>query len=427
MTPAFGSRRRAEQLDALLEGRLTEAPSAELGALAALVDEVRSLPEVTPRAEFAASLRDRLMAEAPQALAIAPTDSSAASARLTVGGRTAATRPARTSRERRIGVAIAAFSLVGATGVSAMASQGSLPGDTLYPVKRLIEDARASLAMGEDAKADVLLSQARTRLDEAHELSARDEIDTAQVRHTLQDFVDTADHASTLVLADYAAHGDQQSIEELHSFASKSLTSLSSLVGVLPTSLDGTLADVTNTLIAIDQSAAQACPACGGPGITELPSQLVSLLSATTSGLTTPSASTTSAHATAPKGGKRAGRGPTPGTSTASSGSQSNPLTDAAEAVIGGQSGKPSRGPTSVGGAVGSVGGAVGGTVSGAGGAVSGAGSQLPSPVGGVVSGAGGAVSGLGDTVGGVTGGLGNTADGLLGGLTGSPSASPTP
>src|SRR3954471_8360173 len=142
MSPAFPTRRRAEQLDALLDGTATKAPTGELATLLAVVERVRAVPEVAPRAEFAASLRERLMAEAPAALATAARDNARdqeTTARLTVR-RT----PSARSRERRIGVAVAAFSIVGATAASAVASQGALPGDTLYPVKRLIEDTQTS-------------------------------------------------------------------------------------------------------------------------------------------------------------------------------------------------------------------------------------------------------------------------------------------
>src|SRR6476661_4903143 len=117
MSPAFPSRRRADQFDALVEGTLTQAPTAELAGLLALTEGLRAEPAVAPRADFAASLRERLMEAAPEAPATpaGPATASAADAnaagRLTVGHRT----PSKTSRERRIGVAIAAFSIVGAT------------------------------------------------------------------------------------------------------------------------------------------------------------------------------------------------------------------------------------------------------------------------------------------------------------------------
>jgi hypothetical protein len=414
MSPAFPSR-RAAQFDALLDGTRTAAPSAELAELLAVAEGLRAVPEVAPRAEFAASLRERLMAEAPEALA---TPASVDTARLTVGRRT----PSKTSRERRIGVAIAAFSLVGASAATAVASQGSLPGDTLYPVKRLIEDARTSLTMGDDAKADILLSHARTRLDEARELGGRDDVDTGRVEDALHDFGDSADQASAALLAEYADHGDAQNINDLRTFTQESVTTVSELADLLPPSLDEALADVTNTLLTIDHSAAQACPACDAAGIFELPPTLVDLLGATTGAIAPTSASTTlpstagEVAGTSPKPAPSSGSTTAPDTSTQQ---LTDPLTDATGGGKGGKGGTPSGGATSLGGAVSGAGGAVGDTVGGVGGGVSDLGDQVGGPVGGVVGGVGGTVEDLGGAVGGVTGGVG----GLLGG----PSPTPSP
>lgn len=425
MRAAFPARRRAEDFDALLDGTFEGSPSPELAELVDVVASVRSVPEVAPRAEFAADLRERLMAAAPDAMAAGAADTSSdTAARLTVGRRT----PGRTrrSRERRIGVAIAAFSLVGATTASAVASQGALPGDTLYPVKRLIEDARTTLAMGEDAKADVLLAQARTRLTEVRELSARPGADPTDIEQALQDFGDTAHHASTLVLADYADHGDRRSVDQLRTFTQEGVTTLGQLTGVLPPSVDGVLADVANTLIQIDQSAAQACPACTTGGVTELPSSLIQLLSAVTGDGTSPTAAVTPPTTTSRPARPRHAT-PSSGASTAPgipvSGQPSQPSTNAG----GGRSTAPapSSAPTSVGGAVGGAGGAVGGAVTGVGGAVGDLGGQVGGPAGGVVGGVGGVVGGVGGTVGGLTGTVGGTVDGVVGGLLGTPTPSP--
>ncbi|MDH2414250.1 DUF5667 domain-containing protein [Nocardioides sp. CER19] len=420
MSPAFPTRRRAEEFDALLAGDLTTAPSTELADLLAVVDQVRAVPEITPRAEFAASLRDRLMAEAPSALAQPATEES--TSRLTVGRRT----PSKTSHQRRVSVAIAAFSLVGATTASAFASQGALPGDTLYPVKRLIEDARTSLAMGDHAKADALLSQARTRLTETRELGTRDNPDTDAITQSLQSFSDAADHASTVILADYADHRDEQEIGQLRTFTQQGVADISELTDLLPTSVDGSLADALNTLIRIDHSAAQACPACDGAGITELPSNLVDLLSATTSGGNdrAPSAAATTA-------GQKPASKPKPSPTRAADASAAEQLANQLDHATGQLTGKgdksPSSAPTSVGGVVGGAGGAVGGTVGGVGGAVGDAGTQLGGPVGGLLGTVGGVVGGLGDTVTGTTGALGDTLDGATGGLLGGASPTPTP
>ena len=410
MSPAFPTRRRAEQFDALLDGRPTEAPSQELADLLALVGQVRSVPEVAPRPEFAASLRERLMAEAPAALAAGAADTTS---RLTVGH----PAPSRPRNDRRLAVAAAALSIVGATGASAFASQGALPGDTLYPVKRLIEDARAELAMGDHARANALLSQARTRLGEARDLASRDDIDQAAVKKALGDFTESADGASTILLAEYADHGDEQAIGELRSFTAQGVTTLSQLADLLPEELNGALTDAVNTLLTIDHSAAQACPSCGG-GITELPSTLIDLLAATTGSTAGTAAAPTSQSVQQPKP-----PAPAPAPSP-SAGTLPGSVTDPLEHLPGGSSGGsslPSSSPTSLGDAVGDVGGTVGGTLNGVGGAVGGLGDTVGGPVGGVVGGLGDTVGGLGDTVDGTVSGVGGTVDGLLGGATQSP------
>lgn len=423
MSAPFWTRGRADRFAALVDGDPTQAAPAELADLVALAAQLRTVPEVAPRPEFAASLRERLMAEAPGALAVAePAD--AAAERLTVARRT----PSKTSRERRIGVAIAAFSIVGATAASAVASQGALPGDTLYPVKRLIEDAKTSLAMGDQAKAGTLLAQARTRLAEARDLGRRGNADPAEITRALRDFSNTARDASAIVLAEYADHGSRREIDRLRSFAQQGVTTLSELTAVLPDSVHGALADAVRTLLQIDHSAAEACPSCDGAGITELPSTLIDLLSST-SAVAGPAPSATTPQAT---GGRTGPKGPvaSSGPSRASGGPLSgltDPLTNAGPAGGSGATPtKPSSGPTSVGGAVGDLGGAVGGTLGGVGGAVGDLGNQVGGPVGGVVGGVGGAVGGVGGAVGDVTGTVGNTLDGLLGGLL-SPTQTPKP
>jgi hypothetical protein len=440
MSPAFTTRRRAEQFDALLDGTLAVAPPAGLAGLLALVDQVRAVPEVAPRAEFAASLRARLMAEAPDALAAAAvTDAS----RLTVGRRT----PSRVSRERRISVAVAAFSLVGASAASAVASQGALPGDTLYPVKRLIEDARTSLTMGDDAKADVLLAHARTRLEEARKLGGREDLDPAAITQALDDYGDSADHASTLLLAEFADGGDESGIGELRTFTHEGVTTLGELVDELPVSVHDALADVVNTLLTIDHSAAEACPGCG-TGITELPTTLVDLLSATSNAVNQVAGSITHPQTTDKSAGKSAGKsvGKSAGKhETVAPGAEPSPapdgtlleqLTDPLTNAAGGKRGddkatQPSSGPTSLGEAVGGVGGAVGGTVGGTvgqlGGTVSDLGDDLGGPLGPVVGDLGDTVDDLGGTVDNTVGGVGDAVGGLVGGLLGSGTQTPKP
>ncbi|SFC21179.1 hypothetical protein SAMN04487968_104258 [Nocardioides terrae] len=421
MSPAFSTRRRAEQFDALLDGRLTEAPSAQLASLLALADGLRAVPQLAPRAEFTASLRERLMAEAPTALAVtAPDGASDANSRLSVGHHA----PGKPRRERRLAVALAAVSIVGATGTSAVASQGALPGDTLYPVKRLVEDVRTTLAMGETAKADVLLSQARTRLEELRGLGERDDVDEAAVKRTIEDFAQDADGASTILLADYADHRDEQAIGKLRTFTAQGATALSELADLLPEGVHGALAEATDAILGIDHSAAEACPACGG-GITELPSTLVDLLAATQASLD----QAASAPQKPGNGAKPADA--VPAVPAPSAGTLPGHVTDPLKTRPGTKSGPgagvlPTAPPTSLGDGVGQVGDGVGGAVGGVGGAVGDLGDQVGGPLGDTLGDVGDGVSGLGGTVGGTVGGVGGLLDDVTGGLLGT-GTSPTP
>lgn len=421
MSPAFPSRRRAEQFEALLEGTVAEAPTAELAELLALAGELRALPEVAPRPEFAAALRERLMSEAPAALAAGVSTKE----RLTVGRRT----PGAARRERRIGLALAAFSLVGATTASAVAAQSSLPGDTLYPVKRLLEDARTTLAMGDEAKADLLLSHADERLDEVRALGAEG-ADARPIEQALADYAAQADQASDLVLQEYAEDQNANSLTDLQTFTQHGVTTISELTGVLPMSVDDALAHAAQTLVTIDQAVTEACPACGLGGLSDLPSTVLDLLSSTTAGLQqslAPAATGTGRTAggtgtgTTPARPEAAGT-PSPGPLTGAGTQAGEPVTKPGEKVL-----RPSSTPTSVGGVVGGVGDALRGVTGGLGDTVGGVGDSVGGPVGDVLGGVGGTVGQVGGALGDTVNGVGSTLDGVLGGLLGGTTASPTP
>lgn len=397
MTPAFTGRRRAEQFQQLLERPAvpSDAPD-ELAHLLSLTSALREAPAVAPRPEFAADLRERLMTAASAAMA-----AGAVADRLTVG-RTTPT--ARTRRERRLGAAIGVFALIGATGATAVASEGALPGDTLYPIKRLVEDVRAGVSMDDGARAGRLLAQADTRLLEVNELTARGADEEAEaIADALQDFSVEASEASDLLLDDYRADGDPAAIERLREFAADGVVRLGDLQGVLPDRIHEALASAVQTLINIDSAAAQVCPGCTEAGISELPGNLLNLVAGSLTGVgltgggeaavpvSTPSPALSGP---VPATGKPS---PTPGSTTGGPA----PLPAGGTVTGAPKPTKPAPSPTSAGGVVGGVGGAVGDV-----------GDSVGGTVGGVVGGVGETVEGVNGTVDGVTGGL-------LGGLTG--------
>src|SRR5688500_11565404 len=145
MTAACPARRRADEFEALLTrvpgASLSDREAARFAELVALVSDLRALPEVAPRAEFVSSLRESLMAEADTVLVRQP----AAPQRLAMP---VTTRP----RDRRLATLLGGAALVGATATMAVAAQTSLPGESLYGVKRGIESAEVRLAGDDSAR-----------------------------------------------------------------------------------------------------------------------------------------------------------------------------------------------------------------------------------------------------------------------------------
>ncbi|KRF37156.1 DUF5667 domain-containing protein [Nocardioides sp. Soil805] len=277
MTVPFSGRRRAEEFDALLARRagpgdgppLTERDAERFADLLAVVDDLRGVPEVVARPEFTAALRERLMAEADTALVAGPARAREDEARLVLPPR------ART-RDRRLAALLGGAALIGATSSMAVAAQTALPGDSLYPVKRAIEDARTDLSSGDADKGARLLASARGRLDEVDELARTDSpTRDAAVADTLVLFDEQATSASGLLLDAYAASGDEQVITSLRTFTADSLDRLAALEPVVPESARDELVAAGSSLAAMDARAASACPACAG-GVGTLPPFLLS-------------------------------------------------------------------------------------------------------------------------------------------------------
>ncbi|MEO5663615.1 MAG: DUF5667 domain-containing protein [Nocardioides sp.] len=270
MTGPFSTRRRAEEFDAAISRPLTEQDAKDFAALLAVVRDLRAIPQPEPRSDFVSDLRVRLMAEADTALlpqATRPLTDTEQRLVLPV-------RPSR--RDRRLAVALGAAAIVGATSSMAMAAQTALPGESLYPVKRAIEQAQNQFARGDTATGQALLANARDRLDEVRELTERgNPASISAVDSTLETFSDQADDASDALLAAYAETGDEALITELHEFTGSSMDRLSELEWVVPESARGSLVSAGQRLADIDRRASVTCPACGGT-VTSIPPNLLS-------------------------------------------------------------------------------------------------------------------------------------------------------
>jgi hypothetical protein len=263
MTWGFRAQRRADDFDSLVErsstGETSGAGDPRDAHLLELVGALRGVPDPQPRPEFVADLRSRLMAEAETALV--PTDV----ARLQLPAR-------RTSRERRIAAIVGGLAIAGATTSVAVAAQSALPGESLYPIKRVIESAHSGLSLGEARKGSTELANASSRLDEVEALAQdRDLGDEERIGRTLGSFTDQATSGADLLLSDYAQTGRKSSIAQLRDFASSSMDRLVELEPEIPYGARDELIAAANTLAQIDAEAEQQCATCGGTPITSIP------------------------------------------------------------------------------------------------------------------------------------------------------------
>ena len=265
MSSVIPGRRRAEEFAALVDGR-SDAEQLRHADLLRLVADLRELPTATPRPEFVTSLRASLMAAADEALVSLDT-------RLTLPATT------RSRRDRRVALAAGAVALVGATSSMAVAAQSALPGDALYPIKRVLESAETSMASDDSARAEKVIDNATGRLAEAEALSLRDSAESrAALPDTLDDFVTQANQAGGLLLDEYADSGDAAHITELRTFISTSLDRLASLDAQLPAAARDELVKAVDALLALDMRALAVCPSCGS--LLDLPLNLLKTVSA---------------------------------------------------------------------------------------------------------------------------------------------------
>lgn len=245
----MSTRKQAEEFDALLRGDAAlEAYRADLAELTEVVTALRSHSPVAPRADFSATLREQLMAEAPLVLR-----GESKSLALPVRRRG--------TRERRLVAAAAAAVFLGGTAGMATAAQNALPGDTLYPIKRTIERAQAQLNTSDAGKGSDLITQADDRLVEVEAMLAESS-KSALVPETLADFSSQANQAAALLVQAYDENDDPKPIEELRAFAARGLTVLQELAKTADPQAQEALAEAARTLLAIDQQAMDVCSIC---------------------------------------------------------------------------------------------------------------------------------------------------------------------
>jgi hypothetical protein len=208
---------------AAMDGITLDTPE-EVKPLVAVASSLALHDLPAPSPAFRYQLRNRLMMEAQRAA-----EPTGARARQWVADLN--TRLRRSFRV--VGVAaVLSISLLGSSIVLA-ASQGALPGGTLYGVKRLHESAQLLRLSGE-AEGRALLGFARTRMQEIRSLSDRGVTDETLYIDTLADMDRLTTEGSRLLLQLFEATGLTEPIEFLAAFARVQSQDLASVIDRLP-------------------------------------------------------------------------------------------------------------------------------------------------------------------------------------------------
>ncbi|MEU1405521.1 DUF5667 domain-containing protein [Streptomyces sp. NPDC005728] len=220
-----------------------------------------------------------------------------------------------------VGVAAGAF------GGVAAASSDALPGDSLYGLKRGIEDFRLNyMSDGDDERGQTYLDQASTRLSEARRLMERgrsgqlDHESIGEIRRTLSGMQHDVTEGHRLLHAAYERDpGSLGPIQALDTFSRSHREAWSALSNKLPLQLGDVRQQVSSVFDAIDQEVAPLQsllpqqPAQTGGG-TRQGSGPTSSGSSGTQRSTAPSSGNT------PSAGKHSGSGSPSGSATGDSG-----------------------------------------------------------------------------------------------------------
>jgi type IV secretory pathway VirB2 component (pilin) len=248
-------------------------------------------PAVTPRAEFRAALRTRLVA-------VASVRSADVAAPVTAKNRTleSAVSWTQTRRAQRgIGLAAGAMASVVAVAGIAVAGSQSLPGDPFYGVKRGGEALELRTAGGDVAKGSKHLEFAAERLKEVRELSlGRDAAFTGsldqpvasaafggsvskRVRGALTDMDRETRTGSDLLTSAYRDSNSDAPLEILSRFAGRQTRDLTALLPDLPAgarpqaesslALVSRVAVESSQLLAVGVCTGQCAPAQAAPSL----------------------------------------------------------------------------------------------------------------------------------------------------------------
>lgn len=168
-------RREATRFADLLDGRPGVAPeNSATASMVAIVDALRGMDfDVGPTERSRARLRQRLVAMAAVRTSAPPQARAARTRQLPglSGGLHRARAPGwQLAGRRAIGAVLALSLVVAGAGILTLIAQNSIPGDTLYALKRGTEQAQLALAANDREQGTELLGFATTRLAELDQL-----------------------------------------------------------------------------------------------------------------------------------------------------------------------------------------------------------------------------------------------------------------
>ncbi|MFE0421239.1 DUF5667 domain-containing protein [Streptomyces sp. NPDC058953] len=152
-----------------------------------------------------------------------------------------------------VGVAAGAF------GGVAAASSDALPGDSLYGLKRGMEDIRLGMADGDTDRGELYLDQASTRLNEARRLMERaragsmDHESIGEVRRALNGMRHDVREGHRLLHAAYEKNGSLGPIQKLNSFSRSHRDTWNGLRERLPVQLNDVGAEVDDVFAAMEE------------------------------------------------------------------------------------------------------------------------------------------------------------------------------
>ncbi|MEU9858709.1 DUF5667 domain-containing protein [Streptomyces sp. NPDC047974] len=152
-----------------------------------------------------------------------------------------------------VGVAAGAF------GGVAAASSDALPGDSLYGLKRGMEDLKLGMADDDADRGGIYLDQASTRLSEARRLMERaragdlDHESLSEIRRALGGMKHDAEEGHRLLRQAYDREGELAPMARLNSFAQAHRDTWNGLRDRLPVQLTDVGEEVSGVFDAIDQ------------------------------------------------------------------------------------------------------------------------------------------------------------------------------